>query len=95
MAAEIHRELVQTYGENCIDVSNVRGWKKDFENNRVLLEDERCSKRLADSLTVDNIRRVHEVLKVDSHFTHDEIVLHLPPLRCGWSTIHIIIHNVL
>ncbi len=29
----IRKELVQTCGENCIDVSNVWRWKRDFENN--------------------------------------------------------------
>ncbi len=56
-AAEIHRELVQMYRENCIDVSILRRWKRDVKNKCyvVSLEDEQCSWRPADSLTADNI----------------------------------------
>ncbi len=83
--AEIHRELVQTYGENCIGVPNVGRWWSDFENNRcVSLEDEWCSSWLVDSLIVDNIRRVCEILETDDCFTLDEIVVCILPLRCGW-----------
>ncbi len=76
MATEIHRELVQMFGENCINVSNVRKWKRDFENNhRVSLADEWHSRWPVDGLTVDNIHCVCEILKADDHFTLVKIVV--------------------
>ncbi len=89
--AEIHRELVQIYGNNCIDVSNVRRWKRDFENN----EDELHYGWPADSWTADNICCTREILQADNCFTLDEIVALMLPVGCGWSTTHTIIHEVL
>ncbi len=93
----IYRESVQMHGENCINVSNVQRWKKDFENNCcVSLEDEWDSKQLALSLTVDYICRVCESLEAYDRFTRDKIVACMPPVGCGWPTMRtIIIHNML
>ncbi len=96
--AEIHRVLVQKYeyGENCIDVSNVRRWKRDFENNHcVLLENKQHIGWLANSFPIDNICHVRKILKTDDCFTVAEIIAHMPPVGCGWSTIHTIIHDLL
>ncbi len=80
VVAEIHRELMQTYGENCIDVSNMQRWKRDFENKHcVLLDDEELSMWLMDSLTVDNIHHAHEILKAENHLTL-KIAAHMPHL---------------
>ncbi len=67
---EIHRELIRIYGENCVDVSNMWRWKRDFENSHsVLLEDEQHSGWLAETLTVDKFSKL-------------TIVLHLMKLLC-------------
>ncbi len=82
---ETHRELVQMYGENSINVSNKRRWKRDLENNRRFsLEDEWCSGWPSDSLTIDNICCVHEILKANDYFELDKVVAHMPPVECGW-----------
>ncbi len=87
MTAETHRESGQAYGENCIDVLHVRRWKREFENNcYVLLEDRQRSGWLADSLITDNIYGVCKILEADDCFTLNEIVAHMPPVRCGWLT---------
>ncbi len=88
MVAEIHRKLVQTYGEKCIDVLNVRRWKRDFENNGHVLLDEWHSGSPAGSLTVDDIQRVCEIFKADDHFTLNEIIACMPPIRCGVNYTH-------
>ncbi len=54
-----------------------------------------CSRWLADSLTVNNIRRVCEILKAVDHYIVNKIVAHMPPVGCTCLTIHTIIHNVL
>ncbi len=67
-----------------IDVLNVQTWKKNFENNlRVLLENKWRSGRLADSLTVDNIRHVREILKASNRFTLEKMVACMPPVGRG------------
>ncbi len=84
MVAEIHRELVQMNEEDCIDVSNVRRWKRDFENNlHVSPEDKWCSGQPADSLTVDNMCHVCEILETDDRFTLNEIVVCMLSVECG------------
>ncbi len=88
MTTEIHRELVQIYGENCINVSNVRRRKRDFENNCCVSLDEWCSGQLIDSLTIDNICRMCEILEADDCFTLDKIIVCMPPAGRRWSTIH-------
>ncbi len=66
IVTEIHRQLVQTYGENCIDV---RRWMRDFENNRrISLKDEWCNRQPADSLTVDSSYCVRDILKANNRF---------------------------
>ncbi len=75
--AEIHRALEQTYEKNCIDISNVQRWKRNFENNHCIsLVDERLSGQPSDCLTVDNICHVCEILKADDHSTLDKIVVY-------------------
>ncbi len=70
--AEIHRELVQMYEKNCIDVLNVQRWKKDFENNHcVSLEDEQYSGWRTECLTIDNNCRMCESFKAYNCFTLD------------------------
>ncbi len=67
----------------------MRRWKRDFENNRhlVSLEDERSSGWLADSLIIDNIHCVHEILKANDRFSLNKIV------EYEWSNIRTIIHS--
>ncbi len=59
------------------------------------VQDEWCDGQPADSLTVDNICRVCEILDADNCFTLNEIVERMLPVGCEWSTIHAIIRNVL
>ncbi len=95
-AAEIHRELVQMYGEICINASNVRRKKQDSENYyRVLLENEQQTGWQADSLTVHNICCNCEMFAADDRFSLNKTVAQMISVGCGWSTIHTIIHNVL
>lgn len=42
---EIHRQLVEVYGEKCMDVKNVRKWSREFLSGRINVHDEERSGR--------------------------------------------------
>jgi hypothetical protein len=56
---EIHRQLVEVYGESCMDIKNVRKWCREFESGRTAIHDEERTGRpsLSDE-TVAKIERV-------------------------------------
>ena len=42
-AAEVHRILVETYGDNALSDKTCRDWFRRFKNNDFKLEDKECS----------------------------------------------------
>lgn len=42
---EIHRQLVEVYGEKCMDIKNVRKWSREFNFGRTNVHDEERSGR--------------------------------------------------
>lgn len=42
---EIHRQLVEVYGEKCMDIKNVRKWSREFNSGRTNVHDEERSGR--------------------------------------------------
>ncbi|UYV63100.1 hypothetical protein LAZ67_2003132 [Cordylochernes scorpioides] len=42
---EIHRQLVEVYGEKCMDIKNVRKWCREFNEGQINVHDEQRSER--------------------------------------------------
>ncbi|UYV66186.1 hypothetical protein LAZ67_4000648 [Cordylochernes scorpioides] len=42
---EIHRQLVEVYGEKCMDIKNVRKWCREFNEGRINVHEEQRSGR--------------------------------------------------
>ncbi len=93
-AATIHRQLVETYGEGCVDESTVRRWVQAFREGRTNLADEHRIGRPRDSVTNENIERVRELLCEDARFTLDELAYRMPT-DCSRTSISRIIHDEL
>ncbi|UYV81055.1 hypothetical protein LAZ67_19002666 [Cordylochernes scorpioides] len=76
---EIHRQLVEVYGEKCMDIKNVRKWCREFNEGRINVHDEQRSGR--PSLPESTVNRritleeIEDGLNEDcSHFSVHKIV---------------------
>ncbi|UYV82406.1 hypothetical protein LAZ67_21001965, partial [Cordylochernes scorpioides] len=76
---EIHRQLVEVYGEKCMDIKNVRKWCREFNEGRINVHDEQRSGR--PSLPESTVNRritleeIEDSLNEDcSHFSVHKIV---------------------
>lgn len=89
---EIHRQLVQVYGEKCMNVKNVRKWCREFSEGRENVHDEQRSGRpsLPDSLTT----RIEEMVLSNRRITLHEIVEGLNE-ECSFFTMQNIVSEVL
>lgn len=88
---EIHRQLVEVYGEKCIDVKNVRKWCRKFSGSRENVHNDRRSGRpsLPDSLTT----RIEEMVLSNRRITLYEIVEGLNE-EYRYSTVQNIVSEV-
>ncbi|UYV74802.1 MRPS12 [Cordylochernes scorpioides] len=95
---EIHRQLVEVYGEKCMDIKNVRKWCREFNEGRINVHDEQRSGR--PSLPESTVNRritleeIEDGLNEDcSHFSVHKIVSETlgyrkwPPATNGQSTV--------
>ncbi|UYV70165.1 hypothetical protein LAZ67_7002045 [Cordylochernes scorpioides] len=76
---EIHRQLVEVYGDKCMDIKNVRKWCREFNEGRINVHDEQRSGR--PSLPESTVNRritleeIEDGLNEDcSHFSVHKIV---------------------
>ncbi|UYV83274.1 hypothetical protein LAZ67_23000364 [Cordylochernes scorpioides] len=76
---EIHRQLVEVYGEKCMDIKNVRKWCREINERRINVRDEQRSGR--PSLPESTVNRritleeIEDGLNEDcSHFSVHKIV---------------------
>ncbi len=77
--AGINRLLRDTYAANNLpDDSAVRKWRRNFLSGRTSLQDETSSGRPHDSRTVENIKRVRQLIKEELHYMLTELSLHMP-----------------
>jgi hypothetical protein len=57
---EIHRQLTQVYGEDCIAVQHVRKWCREFSGGRTKIHDEKRSGR--PSVSNEIVEKVRSIL---------------------------------
>ncbi|UYV70362.1 SETMAR [Cordylochernes scorpioides] len=68
---EIHRQLVEVYGEKCMDIKNVRKWCREFNEGRINVHDEQRSGR--PSLPESTVARIDEMVRANRRITLEEI----------------------
>ncbi|UYV68231.1 hypothetical protein LAZ67_5003531 [Cordylochernes scorpioides] len=68
---EIHRQLVEVYGEKCMDIKNVRKWCREFNEGRINVHDEQRSGR--SSLSESTVARIDEMVRANRRITLEEI----------------------
>uniref|UniRef100_A0A0A9YJU3 Mariner Mos1 transposase n=2 Tax=Lygus hesperus TaxID=30085 RepID=A0A0A9YJU3_LYGHE len=76
---EIHRRLVNVYGEGVISDGQVRKWKREFTKGRTNVHDEERSGRPSTSRVDDSISAVRDLLESDARLTLSDIVLKVHP----------------
>ncbi|GFO31656.1 histone-lysine N-methyltransferase SETMAR [Plakobranchus ocellatus] len=88
--SEIHKQIVETYGEGAMSRSRVYQWCTWFGGGRTSLGDEPKSGRPKTSTNEENTTRVHELIRCDRRMKIREIAL---KLEIPKSTVHEIVHD--
>ena len=73
---EIHRQLMEVYGESCMDVKNIRKWCREFTAGRTEIHDEERSGR--PSISDETVAKVEQILRQDRRITLDYLCILLP-----------------
>jgi hypothetical protein len=60
-ATEIHRRLIEAYGDGSVREQRIRKWRRDFENNRKDIHDD-CTGRFRTRMTAVNAARMVELI---------------------------------
>jgi len=79
LPSEIHNQICQVYGDNAMSDGVVRKWVRMFNEGRENVHDEARSGR--PSLVNDDlVRKVHERMCDDRHFTISDLSPHFPQI---------------
>ncbi|UYV79501.1 hypothetical protein LAZ67_17002920 [Cordylochernes scorpioides] len=89
---EIHRQLVEVYGEKCMDIKNVRKWCREFNEGRINVHDEQLSGR--PSLLESTVARIDEMVRANRRITLEEIEDGLNE-DCSHFSVHKIVSETL
>ncbi|UYV71610.1 Tl [Cordylochernes scorpioides] len=89
---EIHRQLVEVYGEKCMDIKNVRKWCQEFNEGRINVHDEQRSGR--PSLPESTVARIDEMVRANRRITLEEIEDGLNE-DCSHFSVHKIVSETL
>ncbi|UYV75616.1 hypothetical protein LAZ67_13000750 [Cordylochernes scorpioides] len=89
---EIHRQLVEVYGEKCMDIKNVRKWCREFNEGRINVHDEQRSGR--PSLPESTVARIDEMVRANRRITLEEIEDGLNE-DCSHFSVHKIVSETL
>ncbi|UYV75781.1 hypothetical protein LAZ67_13001329 [Cordylochernes scorpioides] len=89
---EIHRQLVEVYGEKCMDIKNVRKWCREFNEGRINVHDEQRSGR--PSLPESTVARIDEMVHANRRITLEEIEDGLNE-DCSHFSVHKIVSETL
>ena len=75
-AVEIHKQLIEIYGETCISVQHVRKWCREFSKGRTDIHDERWSGR--PSISDKVVAKIERILFEDRRITIRELAAQVP-----------------
>ncbi|UYV70239.1 hypothetical protein LAZ67_7002260 [Cordylochernes scorpioides] len=89
---EIHRQLVEVYGEKCMDIKNVQKWCRKFNEGRMNVHDEQRSGR--PSLPESTVARIDEMVRANRRITLEEIEDGLNE-DCSHFSLHKIVSETL
>ncbi|UYV80314.1 hypothetical protein LAZ67_18002373 [Cordylochernes scorpioides] len=89
---EIPRQLVEVYGEKCMDIKNVRKWCREFNEGRINVHDEQRSGR--PSLPESTVARIDEMVRANRRITLEEIEDGLNE-DCSHFSVHKIVSETL
>ncbi|UYV71763.1 hypothetical protein LAZ67_9000303 [Cordylochernes scorpioides] len=87
-----NRQLVEVYGEKCMDIKNVRKWCREFNEGRINVHDEQRSGR--PSLPESTVARIDEMVRANRRITLGEIEDGLNE-DCSHFSVHKIVSETL
>ncbi|UYV80062.1 hypothetical protein LAZ67_18001567 [Cordylochernes scorpioides] len=87
-----HRQLVEVYGEKCMDIKNVRKWCREFNEGRINVHDEQQSGR--PSLPESTVAQIDEMVRANRRITLEEIEDGLNE-DCSHFSVHKIVSETL
>jgi len=73
---KIHRQLMEVYGESCMDVKNVHKWCKEFTAGRTEIHDE--ERRGRPSISDKTVAKVEQITCQDWRITLDDLCILVP-----------------
>jgi transposase len=89
---EIHKEVVEVYGENVISRKQVSVWCNHFKEGQTLLLDEESAGRPTAVCNADHERQIEQLLLTDGHMKLNEIAY---ALNLSKTTVYRIVHDTL
>ena len=89
---EIHREMLDVYGDDCLDRSNIARWCSFFEKGRGNVADEPRSGRPVKASTPANVTGIEQAMKNDRRI---HLRTFAEQFNISYSTVYDIVHDKL
>ncbi len=93
--AAIHKELKWLYGTDVMTITMVGRWVKQFEEGRTNMNNRERTGRPSDSMTIENIQQLRDLLEEDRCMTVSELCFHLQVANCTRTSLYKIVHDIL
>lgn len=90
-AVDIHRRLVNVYGDEAVDVSTVRRWVSRFRSNDCTVEDKPRCGRPCTAVTSENEQRLDHLIRWNRRITTREVCLELD---IGFNAVETMLGNL-
>ncbi len=91
MKVAIHKELKQVYGTDVMTITMVGRWVKQFEEGRTDVNNAKRTGRPSDSMNIENIQQLHDLLEEDCRTTVSELCFHLQVADCARTSMYKIV----
>ncbi len=95
MKVAVHKELKWVYGTDIMTITMVGRWMKQFEEERTSMNHAERTSRPSDSMTIENIRQLLDLLEEDRRMTVSELCFHLQVADCARTSVYKIVHIIL
>ncbi len=91
----IRKELKRVYGTDVMTITMVGRWVKQFEEGGTDVNNAERNGQPSDSMTIENIQQLQDLLEEDCRITVSELCFHLQSADCTRTSVYKIVHNIL
>ncbi len=92
--AAIHKELKRVYGTDVMTITMVGCWVKQFEEGRTDVNNAEQTGRRSDSMTIENIQQLCNLLEEDRRMTVSELCFCLQAANCTRTYMYKIVYGI-